>query len=92
MEYEYVCNLCGKKFTLLQSMKEDAIKFHKENNESKCNGEVNRVITGGTGFILKGDGWTTKYHTRTGKNLKKVDNALKQMNIEDESEGWSKHD
>ncbi len=90
MEYSYKCNFCGQSFNLLQSMKDDPIKLHKENGESKCEGEVVRIITGGSGFILKGTGWTPKFYDRTGKKISKVDEVIDHMGIEDESGGWSK--
>ncbi len=92
MEYQYECKLCDKKFNLLQSMKDDSIKLHKENKESKCEGKVVRIITGGIGIIFKGTGWTPKFYNKTGKRLTKIDNALNQMNVEDESGGWTKND
>ena len=93
MEYQYQCKLCGENFNLIQSMKDDPIKLHKENKESKCEGEVVRIITGGTGIIFKGTGWTPKHYNRTGKKLDKIDRALGKMgNVEDASGGWSKGD
>lgn len=92
MEYSYKCNLCGRSFNLLQSMKDDSIHFHYENNKSKCFGEVVRIITGGTGIIFKGKGWTPKFGSKTGKKTSKIDDALNQMGVVDESEGWTRKD
>jgi putative FmdB family regulatory protein len=54
MIYEYICNNCGNLQEEIHSM--------KDNPEIKCNdctNKMQRVITGGTGIIFKGGGWTT---------------------------------
>ena len=60
MLYEYVCNSCNHRFEVNQGMKDDPIdtcpKCHKK--------KARRVISGGTGFILKGTGWTPKSQKR----------------------------
>lgn len=60
MTYQYECKNCGN-FEIDQSIKDEALI-----NCPKCNGIVRRIITGGTGFILKGGGWyATDYGNRS---------------------------
>jgi putative FmdB family regulatory protein len=46
--YEYECEACGMRFERWQKMSETAIIQCPD-----CSGKVNRMISGGTGFILK---------------------------------------
>ncbi len=47
--YEYKCEQCGHSFEIQHSMKEAPVV-----NCPKCEGRTRKVITGGSGFILKG--------------------------------------
>jgi len=47
--YEYKCNACGYVFEVTHSMNENPVLFCPE-----CKETAKRVITGGTGFIMKG--------------------------------------
>ena len=47
--YEYECKSCGQRFEQRQTMKEPPLA-----ECPKCRGEVHRIISGGTGYILKG--------------------------------------
>ncbi|MFZ5451965.1 MAG: FmdB family zinc ribbon protein [Thermodesulfobacteriota bacterium] len=47
--YEYECQACGYRFEARQGMTEAVLK-----ECPKCQGTVQRLISGGTGFILKG--------------------------------------
>jgi putative FmdB family regulatory protein len=49
--YEYQCRSCGARFSRQQEMSEQAIDKCPD-----CGGGVERLITGGGGFILKGGG------------------------------------
>jgi putative FmdB family regulatory protein len=49
--YEYECKDCGRRFERQQAITEAPLKRCPE-----CGGEVDRLISGGTGFILKGAG------------------------------------
>lgn len=49
--YEYQCNNCGLRFERQQTMKDAPIKECPE-----CQREVQRLISGGTGFIFKSSG------------------------------------
>jgi len=50
--YEYKCNDCAYKFTVFQKITDKPVK-----KCPKCDGNVERLISGGTGFILKGHGF-----------------------------------
>lgn len=50
--YEYRCTKCGHSFEEFQSITASPITFCPE-----CEGRVERVITGGVGFLLKGTGF-----------------------------------
>lgn len=47
--YEYACESCGLRFERWQGINEAPVGQCPE-----CDGKVNRLISGGTGFILKG--------------------------------------
>ena len=49
--YEYECQKCGFRFERLQTMKEAPIGECPE-----CGGQVQRLITGGSGFVFSGFG------------------------------------
>ena len=53
MKYDYKCDACENQFEVNQSMKEEARAVC-----TKCGVETrNRIITGGSGFLLQGGGW-----------------------------------
>lgn len=47
--YEYVCAECGFRFEKNQSMNDKPLDVCPE-----CRGKIKRLISGGTGFIMKG--------------------------------------
>ncbi|MDD3250833.1 MAG: zinc ribbon domain-containing protein [Smithellaceae bacterium] len=47
--YEYACSHCGLHFEKRQSMNDEPVSGCPE-----CGGEVQRLISGGTGFMMKG--------------------------------------
>jgi putative FmdB family regulatory protein len=47
--YEYECPACGHRFERRQGIKDAPLK-----SCPRCRGRVRRVISGGTGFIVKG--------------------------------------
>lgn len=49
--YEYECNRCHVHFERRQSMKDEPLKECPE-----CGGDVRRMVSGGSGFILKSQG------------------------------------
>jgi len=57
--YEYKCQICGYMFEKFQSMKDKPVTKYP-----KCNGKVQRLISGGAGVIFKGSGfYATDYAT-----------------------------
>jgi putative FmdB family regulatory protein len=60
--YEYICRDCGKRFEISQSMNDAPLDICPE-----CNGRAQRVISGGSGFILKGNSFSDDVQTRCGK-------------------------
>ena len=79
--YEYRCLDCGHHFEAFQSMQ--ATPLHAC---PKCNGRVERLISGGTGLIFKGSGfYITDYKRNRGetkperpKAEKKAESAKKE--------------
>lgn len=51
--YEYKCEGCQHTWDAKQKMSDDPIKDCPECKEEKAK----RLISGGTGFVLKGGGW-----------------------------------
>ena len=63
--YNYYCKHCDSHFSYFQKMSEISHSICEE-----CGGNIERVITGGTGLIFKGSGfYLTDY-----KDEKKADN------------------
>jgi putative FmdB family regulatory protein len=57
--YEYMCDSCGRQFEMGQSINDLPVEICAE-----CSGKVRRIISGGSGFIMKGTG---SVQTRCGK-------------------------
>lgn len=58
--YEYKCKCCNLAFEEFQKMTDEPI-----NKCPECEGEVQRLISKGTGFILKGAGfYSTDYKNK----------------------------
>ena len=87
--YEYECNKCGKIITVLQNISAKKLTLHSECEKTRCKGEVVRLIGAGCGIIFRGAGWTPQFGSKTGKAMKKIDQALAKLGIEDESGGFS---
>jgi putative FmdB family regulatory protein len=67
--YDYECTKCGKKFELQQKMTDKPRERCPE-----CRGKVIRVISGGGGIILKGNGfYATDYRSDEYKKAAKDD-------------------
>jgi putative FmdB family regulatory protein len=49
--YEYECSSCGLHFEKQQSIKDEPLKECPE-----CKGKIQRLVSGGSGFILKSQG------------------------------------
>jgi putative FmdB family regulatory protein len=52
--YEYECGVCGHHFEQFQGINESPISECPE-----CQGEVKRILSGGGGFIMKGNSGST---------------------------------
>jgi putative FmdB family regulatory protein len=50
--YEYECSDCHERYEIFQSISDEPIK-----KCMKCNGNIKRIISGGTGLIFKGSGF-----------------------------------
>ena len=69
--YEYVCEKCGHRFELFQSMSEKPRK-----RCPKCRGKVRRLIGTGAGMIFKGSGfYATDYRSDSYKRQKKKESG-----------------
>lgn len=62
--YEYECRACGRRFERQQGMTETPVA-----KCPKCGGEVRRLISGGSGFIMKGNGQGRLGHGEGGCSL-----------------------
>lgn len=70
--YEYQCAACGHHFEEFQSMSAKPIKKCPKCGKNK----VQRLISGGAGFIFKGSGfYETDYRSDSYKNAAKADTA-----------------
>jgi len=74
MIYEYECNKCGNVQEEIHGMNDNP-----EIKCSDCQTIMQRIITGGTGVIFKGGGWTTSDSKFKKSMTKKNDNTKKKM-------------
>ena len=81
--YNYKCIKCDAEFEVFQSINDDSIV-----DCVKCDTKesVNRLITGGTGMIFKGDGfYLTDYAKKDNKKQKLEKNESKKGNNNESS-------
>ncbi len=65
--YEYKCTKCGYEFEEFQSITDPP-----ESTCPKCKGKTKRIISGGSGFLLKGQGfYSTDYRSDSYKKSEK---------------------
>ncbi len=77
--YNYKCNDCRLGFSVFQSINDSKVK-----QCAKCRSKkIERVITGGTGMIFKGDGFYLTDYTDYGK--KNIDKNNKGKNNDSKS-------
>lgn len=57
--YEYECSRCGLNFEKQQSIKDEPLKECPE-----CKGAVQRLVSGGSGFVMKGQPSSRRDSTR----------------------------
>jgi len=62
MTYEYVCEACGHQWEAEQSIKDKPIRECAACGKSTAK----RLISGGTGFLLKGGGWYADLYASPG--------------------------
>lgn len=65
--YEYECEQCGLEFERQQGMTELPLTECPE-----CHGTVRRLVSGGTGFILKGSDHSRMEHDRQSCSLEQT--------------------
>jgi putative FmdB family regulatory protein len=86
MTYEYVCQACGHQWEAQQSIKDSPLKKCVSCGEDKAK----RLVSGGTGFLLKGGGWYADLYGSPGSGAPKAgadDKAAKAAAAGTKSEG-----
>ena len=68
MTYEYVCEACGHQWEAEQSIKDSPLKTCVSCGASKAK----RLVSGGTGFLLKGGGWYADLYSSSGAGAAKA--------------------
>jgi putative FmdB family regulatory protein len=68
MTYEYVCQACGHQWEAEQSIKDSPLKTCVSCGEEKAK----RLVSGGTGFLLKGGGWYADLYGSPGSGASKA--------------------
>ena len=63
--YNYKCNDCEHQFSEFQKMSDDPVK-----DCPQCEGEVRRIISGGSGMIFKGTGFYLTDYGKSGTSKK----------------------
>jgi len=69
MTYEYVCEACGHQWEAEQSIKASPLKKCVSCGVDKAK----RLVSGGTGFLLKGGGWYADLYGSPGSSASKGD-------------------
>jgi putative FmdB family regulatory protein len=69
--YEYICDECGRNFEVSQSINDNPLSICPD-----CSGGLRRIISGGSGFILKGNTKDHPARTRCGKDQTCCGNAV----------------
>lgn len=69
MTYEYVCEACGHQWEAQQSIKDRPLKECVSCGVDRAK----RLVSGGTGFLLKGGGWYADLYGSPGSGAGKSD-------------------
>ena len=86
--YEYRCNVCEHEFEVFQTITADPVSICPE-----CEGDVTRLISGGAGFLFKGDGfYTTDYRSESYKKGEKADKEASSPKSDSSKSDSSKSD
>ena len=64
MTYEYACEACGHQWEAEQSIKDAPLKSCVACGKEKAK----RLVSGGTGFLLKGGGWYADLYSSSSKS------------------------
>jgi putative FmdB family regulatory protein len=83
MTYEYVCEACGNQWEAEQSIKAAPLVKCVSCGEDKAK----RLISGGTGFLLKGGGWYADLYGSPGSGAAKAGSEEKGKGATAKSEG-----
>ncbi len=84
--YDYLCDSCGHKFELFQSIKDDAIKKCPECKKLK----LRRLFGTGAALVFKGSGfYTTDYRSESYKKAAKADSSSSKSSESSSSNGSS---
>ena len=85
--YNYYCNKCDQDFSYFQKMSEKPVDTCEN-----CGGNIERIITGGTGLIFKGSGFYLTDYKNSSKSKDKIDKTAKesQNNLKNENDGANK--
>ena len=83
--YNYYCSDCDSHFSYFQKMSESPISSCEN-----CGGEVNRLITGGTGLIFKGSGFYLTDYKNKPKSKVDKDESKTPEKSESKKDGKSK--
>ena len=79
--YEYECQKCGHHFELFQSITAEPVK-----DCPKCQGPVQKLISGGGGLLFKGSGfYTTDYRSSEYKSKTKQESQSESKSSESKS-------
>jgi putative FmdB family regulatory protein len=73
MTYEYVCEACGHQWEAEQSIKDRALDKCVSCGAAKAK----RLVSGGTGFLLKGGGWYADLYGSPGASKASDDKSAK---------------
>ncbi len=86
--YEYRCNECKHEFEVFQTITAEPVSICPE-----CNGDVTRLISGGAGFLFKGDGfYTTDYRSESYIKGEKADKEASKPKSDSSKSDASKSD
>ena len=76
--YNYKCNDCNHHFLVFQKMSDDSIEECPQ-----CEGQVRRIISGGSGMIFKGTGFYLTDYGKSGTSKKTESAPTKSTTKED---------
>ncbi len=86
--YQYRCNECSHEFSEFQSITADPLSTCPE-----CGGAVQRLISGGAGFLFKGEGfYVTDYRSESYKKAEKADKESNSSKSDGSKSDGSKSD